>query len=179
MKIIVSGIPGTAMPPSNYSDLEAAMIVAYLRGAAAGDSITVTAGNSIRGKTLFEGKGRCATCHNDASRTAPSLSDIGMLRRPLELEQSILDPGASLSSSFRFVRAVTKNGTVVTGRLLNQSTFSVQILDAAEHLRSFDRSNLREFAIVRTSPMPSARGMLDAQEVADVVTYLTTLRGQP
>jgi len=26
--------------------------------------------------------------------------------------------------------------------------------------------------------MPSSRGMLDTQEVADIVTYLTTLRGQ-
>jgi len=66
----------------------------------------------------------------------------------------------------------------VTGRLLNQSTFSVQILDSAEQLRAFDKSALREFAVVKTSPMPAARGALDAQEVADIVTYLTGLRGQ-
>jgi putative heme-binding domain-containing protein len=178
VKIIIAGIPGTAMPPNNYSDLEAGMIVAYLRGTAAGDIVTATPGDAARGKELFEGKGKCATCHTEISRTAPPLSDVGLLRRPLELEQSILDPGASLNPGFRFVRVVTKNGTVVTGRLLNQSTFSVQILDAAEQLRAFDRSSLREFAIVKTSPMPSARGLLDAQEVADIVTYLTTLRGQ-
>jgi mono/diheme cytochrome c family protein len=28
VRIIISGIPGTAMPPNNYSDLEAGMIVA-------------------------------------------------------------------------------------------------------------------------------------------------------
>jgi putative heme-binding domain-containing protein len=178
VKIIVSGIPGTAMPPNNYSDLEAGMIVAYLRDVAAGDSVIVAAGDKARGKTLFDGKGKCATCHTEGSRMAPSLSDVGALRRPLELEQSILDPSADLNPNFRFVRAVTRNGTVVTGRLLNQSTFSVQILDSAEQLRAFDKSSLREFAIVKTSPMPSARGTLDAQEVADIVTYLTGLRGQ-
>lgn len=178
VKIIISGIPGTAMPPNNYSDLEAGMIVAYLRGTAAGDSVTVTAGDGTRGKALFDGKGKCATCHTDTSRTAPPLSDIGMLRRPLEIERSILDPSADLNPNFRFVRAVTKTGTVITGRLLNQSTFSVQILDSAEKLRAFDRSSLREFTVVKTSPMPSARGVLDTQEVADIVTYLTTLRGQ-
>ena len=178
VKIIVSGIPGTAMPPNNYSELEAGMIVAYLRGVAAGDSVTVATGDKARGKTLFDGKGKCATCHHEGSRMAPSLSDVGALRRPLELEQSILDPSADLHPNFRFVRAVTRNGTVVTGRLLNQSTFSVQILDSAEQLRAFDKSNLREFAIVKTSPMPSSRGALDAQEVADIVTYLTDLRGQ-
>jgi putative heme-binding domain-containing protein len=178
VKIIISGIAGTAMPPNNYSDLEAGMIVAFLRGTAAGDSVTVTAGDSARGKTLFDGKGKCATCHNDASYMAPPLSDIGLLRRPLELEQSILEPSASLSPNFRFVRLVTKTGTVVTGRLLNQSTFSAQILVDGGELRAFDRTNLREFAVVKTSSMPSARGVLDSQEVADVVTYLTTLRGQ-
>jgi putative heme-binding domain-containing protein len=178
VKIIISGIPGTAMPPNNYSDLEAGMIVAYLRGTAAGDSVTVTAGDSTRGKALFDGKGKCATCHTDTSRTAPSLSDIGMLRRPLEIERSILDPSADLNPNFRFVRAVTKTGAVITGRLLNQSTFSVQILDSAEKLRAFDRSSLREFTVVKTSPMPSARGVLDTQEVADIVTYLSSLRGQ-
>jgi putative heme-binding domain-containing protein len=178
VKIIISGIPGTAMPPNNYSDLEAGMIVAYLRGTAAGDSVTVTAGDSSRGKALFDGKGKCATCHTDTSRTAPSLSDIGMLRRPLEIERSILDPSADLNPNFRFVRAVTKTGAVITGRLLNQSTFSVQILDSAEQLRAFDRSSLREFTVVKTSPMPSARGVLDTQEVADIVTYLSSLRGQ-
>jgi putative heme-binding domain-containing protein len=177
-KIIISGIPGTAMPPNSYSDLEAGLIIAYLRGTAAGDGVTVTAGDGARGKTLFDGKGKCATCHNETSRTAPPLSDIGMLRRPLEIERSILDPSADLSPNFRFVRAVTKTGTVITGRLLNQSTFSVQILDSEEKLRAFDRSSLREFTVVKTSPMPSARGVLDTQEVADIVTYLTTLRGQ-
>jgi len=176
--IIVSGIPGTAMPPNNYSALEAGMIVAYLRSVAAGDDVVVPAGDRDRGKTLFDGKGKCATCHGDRSRMAPSLSDVGALRRPLELERSILDPSADLQPNFRFVRAVTKDGVVVTGRLLNQSTFSVQILDSAEQLRAFDKSGLREFAIVKTSPMPSSRGVLDAQEVADIVSYLSGLRGQ-
>jgi putative heme-binding domain-containing protein len=178
VKIIISGIAGTAMPPNNYSDLEAGMIVAFLRGTAAGDSVTATAGDSTRGRALFEGKGKCVTCHAETSRMAPSLSDIGVLRRPLELEQSLLDPSAALNPNFRFARLVTKTGTVVTGRLLNQSTFSVQILDSTDKLRAFDRSSLREFAVVKTSPMPSVRGVLDPQELADVVTYLTTLRGQ-
>ena len=111
VKIIISGIAGTAMPPNNYTDLEAGMIVAYLRGTAAGDSVTVTAGDSTRGKALFEGKGKCGVCHSATSRTAPPLSDIGMLRRPLELEQSILDPSAVLNANYRFARVVTKTGT--------------------------------------------------------------------
>ena len=54
VKIIISGIAGTAMAPNNYTDLEAGLIVAY--GTAAGDSVTVTAGDSARGKALFTAK---------------------------------------------------------------------------------------------------------------------------
>jgi len=176
--IILEGIPGTSMPPNNYSPIEAGMIVAYMRGIAAGDSVAVTTGDAARGKGLFEGKGKCSACHDAESRTAPSLADVGALRRPLELEQSILDPSADLHPDYRYVRAVTRSGAVVTGRLLNQSTFSVQILDSAQNLRAFDRADLREFVINRTSEMPSYRGTLDTQEVADLVTYLTTLRGR-
>jgi putative heme-binding domain-containing protein len=177
-RIIIGGIAGTAMPPNSYSEAEAGMIVAYLRGAASRGGAAFTAGDASRGRSLFEGKGRCATCHNTASRMAPSLSDVGAIRRPLEIEQSLVDPSAELHPDFRFVRAVTKSGETVTGRLLNQSSFSVQILDSAERLRAFDKSELKEFAIKTTSEMPSFRGVLDPQEIADVVTYLLTLRGQ-
>lgn len=176
--IIVEGIAGTSMPPNNYSALEAGMIVAYMRGIAAGDTVVSAAGDVGRGKALFDGKGKCGTCHTPTSRTAPSLADVGALRRPLEIEKSILDPSAELHPDFRFVRAVTRAGAVVTGRLLNQSTFSIQMLDSAQQLRAFDKADLREFVIMKTSEMPPSRGTLDSQEVADLVAYLTTLRGR-
>jgi putative heme-binding domain-containing protein len=176
--IIVEGIPGTSMPPNRYSELEAGMIVAYMRGIAAGENVEGATGNLERGRVLFDGKGKCATCHAPDSRTAPSLADVGALRRPLEIEQSVLDPSAELHPDYRTVRAVTRSGAVVTGRLLNQSTFSVQIMDSTQRLRAFDKVDLKEFVIMRTSEMPSYRGTLDPQEVADLVTFLTTLRGR-
>ena len=39
-------------------------------------------------------------------------------------------------------------------------------------------TSLREFTILKESPMPSYRDKLDAQELADLVTYLRTLRGR-
>ena len=176
-RIVLNGIPGTSMPPNKYSETEAGMIVAYLRGAARG-GVTTTTGDATRGRAIFSGKGRCATCHNETSRMAPSLDDVGIVRRPLEIEQALVDPNADVNYDYRFVRAVTRNGETITGRLLNQSSFSVQILDGDARLRSFDRSDLKEFAIKTTSEMPSYRSELDSQEIADLVTYLVTLRGR-
>jgi mono/diheme cytochrome c family protein len=54
----------------------------------------------------------------------------------------------------------------------------VQLLDTDERLRSFRIADLREHGFAET-PMPSARRKLSTQEIADVVSYLTSLRGQP
>jgi mono/diheme cytochrome c family protein len=51
----------------------------------------------------------------------------------------------------------------------------VQLIDTNERLRSFVKADLREHGFAPT-PMPSYRGRLTPQEVADVVAYLATLR---
>ena len=56
----------------------------------------------------------------------------------------------------RFYRVVTKAGEEVTGRLLNHDTYTVQLLDLDERLRSFRRADLREHGFDET-PMPSYR----------------------
>jgi hypothetical protein len=73
---------------------------------------------------------------------------------------------------------VTRQGETIAGRLLNQDSFSVQLIDAKERLRLLDRSALREVVILKDSPMPSYKDRLTPQEQADVVTFLTTLRGR-
>ncbi len=77
----------------------------------------------------------------------------------------------------RGIRVVTKTGTTVTGRLLNQDAFSVQLIDDKEQLRSFERSALREAAILTKGLMPSYQGKLTEPQVNDVVNYLASLKG--
>ena len=88
------------------------------------------------------------------------MSDIGALRRTVEIEQSLLDPNAEVLPQNRFYRVVTKQGETITGRLLNLDTFNVQMLDSKERLLSLQRSDLREADFVKESPMPSYRGKL-------------------
>ena len=170
-RIIVSGIPGTPMPPGNFSGSQASTIVAYLRSMAA-SSGTAAAGDAARGRTVFEGKGQCLTCHavgGVGSRVAPSLTEIGSFRRVVEIRTSLIEPDAEIRPENRSVRAVTREGATITGRLLNQDTFTLQLLDAQERLLLLEKSNLREFSLLKTSPMPSYRDKLSAQELADLV----------
>ena len=180
VEIIRRGIPGTAMPPGNYANTQATQIVAYLRSLAMSAENARIAGDAGRGQTLFEGKGQCLTCHavnGTGARLGPDLSDVGQLRRTSELERALLDPGGDVRPQNRTVRAVTRDGTTITGRLLNHDTFTLLMLDSREQLRSLSKSNLREMTIIKTSPKTSYRGKLSSQEIADLVSYLTSLKG--
>jgi len=179
-RIIINGIPGTPMPPSSFSQAQADTIVAYLRSLVGAGTATVAGGDAARGKAMFEGKGGCRSCHRvngNGSRVGPDLSEIGALRSPANIEQSIRDPNAEIRPENRYVRAITRDGATFTGRVLTEDTFGVQIIDSHEKLVSLSKANLREYAFLKDSPMPSFRGKLSAQEVADLVSYLETLKG--
>jgi putative heme-binding domain-containing protein len=180
-QIIRSGIPGTPMPASNFSEEQAARVVAYLRSVAASRQSVSAVGDPVRGKALFENKGTCMTCHRvsgNGSRLGPDLTNVGQLRRAIELERSLLDPDAEVLGNNRFYHVTTKDGVTTTGRLLNLDTFSVQLLDSKEQLRSFVKSDVRDHGFVDKSTMPSFKEKLSAQELADVVSYLVSLKGK-
>jgi mono/diheme cytochrome c family protein len=77
----------------------------------------------------------------------------------------------------RSIRAVTRAGKVITGRRLNEDTYSVQIIDGEERLLSLLKSDLKEYTVLKTSTMPSFKNTLTTMELDDVVTYLRTLKG--
>ncbi len=177
--IILKGIPEAGMPPHAMPEFAAQTIVAYLRSLAT-EGRTPIRGDAARGKSVYENKGGCAGCHRigaDGSRLGPDLSEIGALRRVVDLERSLRDPNAEVLPQNRFYRVVTKSGEIVTGRLLNLDTFTVQLLDTQEHMRSFKRPDLREAAFIEDSPMPSIQGKISATEMDDLVAYLASLKG--
>ena len=180
VQIIRNGVPGTGMPAQNMNENQARTIVAYLRSAATAPASTLTGGNPTRGKALFEGKGGCLSCHRvsgNGSRQGPDLSDVGMQRRAVELETALLDPGSSVLPQHRFVQVRPKNGPAVTGRLLNQDTFTLQMIDSQERLRTFVIADLRDYSVLKDSRMPSYKDKLSRQELADIVSYLVSLKG--
>ena len=77
----------------------------------------------------------------------------------------------------RPVQLVTADGTRITGRRLNEDTYTVQLIDGQERLRSFDKADLREFIVLMESPMPSYEDQLSPQELADLLAYLVSLKG--
>jgi len=140
-------------------------------------------GEAARGKAVFEGKGDCLSCHRvkaTGSRYGPDLTMIGSERRatPAYLERALLDPDADVAAANRGVRVtLKKDGTVVTGRLLNRDMFTVELVDGQGNTKLFTKSELSDVTIVTKGLMPSYKGKFSSQEVADVVSYLGSLKG--
>ena len=181
IRVITTGIPGTGMQAFKLDSSEIAGIIAYLRNMTSFDRGSVKAGDAQRGRAIVEGKGGCATCHRvgaQGSRVAPDLSDIGAMRSAGSLLRSLTDPTSQMMPINRPVRAVTRDGTVINGRRLNEDTYTVQLLDEQEKLISLVKSDLREYTIQTVSPMPSYQTKLTPDELADVVAYLLSLKGR-
>lgn len=154
-------------------------LAAATPGAQRGDQNETLAGDGERGKALVESSG-CFDCHRideRGSRLGPNLSRIGSRRTPVRLRQALVAPDEEVVPDNRFVRIVTKEGTTVTGKLLNQDAISVQLMNPKEELKTYLRANLREYTIIDKGLMPSVEGKLNAQQVADMVSYLSSLKG--
>src|SRR5436190_13851737 len=82
-RIARSGVPNTAMPPNPaLSEAQAGNLVAFVRSLVGGRVIgnataTALAGDPARGKTIFEGKGTCTTCHAVNGVGGTSGPDLG------------------------------------------------------------------------------------------------------
>ncbi len=178
MDTVLKGVPGTAMPATQMASADLVALVSYIRAMKDYGARRVAVGNAANGKTVVEGKGGCLKCHRvgtTGSYTGPDLTEVGASLPAATIEDTLLDPDAAAQPGHRTIRAVTKRGEVITGRRLNEDTWSVQIMDSRERLVSLWKPDLKEYQILE-SPMPSYRDTLTADERADVVAYLLSLQ---
>jgi putative heme-binding domain-containing protein len=182
VNIIRNGIQGTAMPPNNLTEAQAGLVVAYLRSLPAAILTSKTAGlqgDPLNGKAVFEAKGGCMNCHmvkGVGGFLGPDLSSVGLTRRSIELERAMTDPDADIRTGNRTLKIVAKDGTTTIGRLLNQDTYSLQMIDAKGNLLAVMKDAVRSWDVMTASAMPKFTDKLTTQEMADVVSYLGTMK---
>lgn len=178
VRVISEGAAGGRMPAFSLRPDELSGVIAFIRAGFDPEGVAVRIGDPVRGKAIYDGKGDCASCHRIngvGSRTAPDLSDIGLIRTPAILQTNLTDPAATLQPIFRQVRLVTRSEETIIGRRLNEDTYSVQVLDSNEQLRSLVKADLVSYELSSTpvhQPTTLANG-----EVADLIGYLLSLRG--
>jgi len=68
-------------------------------------------------------------------------------------------------------------GKKINGFLMNEDTYTVQIMDMNEQLHTYEKAGAVNYRIEKSSAMP-AYTALSADEVNDLVAYLWTRRPQ-
>lgn len=177
-RVIRSGIPDTEMPGSLMDAKEIWQLAAYVRTLGRVQQ-TAAAGNAANGAQVFRAKG-CIGCHTvgvEGGRSGPSLSAVGGRRNGAFLKAKVEDPGASVPEKFRLVTLSTKGGKQISGQLLNEDTFSIQLRDGGDRFHSIWRDDIATLKMEHRTPMPAYKGKLSGSELDDVVAYMLTLRG--
>ena len=133
-------------------------------------------GEEKRGRIVFE-KRSCLKCHAGGSPLGPSLAGAAQRFSRDDLIVAIVDPARDVAPPYQTTQVVSKSGKIVTGLIvyespeatLVQTTPETTIRIAGEEIIAMKKSKL--------SLMPS--GLLNGasdQELADLVSYLKTLR---
>ena len=190
---IHDGIPGTAMPAATeggigvgMSDEEIWQVITYIRSLEKKASAAQT-GDTTRGKELFYGTAACGTCHmvnGKGGRLGPDLSSTGASRSVEYLADSVRLPSKRLavglaeplkdfSQEYETVTVVTADGTKLQGVVLNEDSFTVQMLDTREELRLLEKAKLRSYEKTRESLMPAYDAKaLPEKDLKDLIAFL-------
>ena len=173
---ISEGIPGTEMSATFYKEDRVWQIIAYIRSLNA--VADPSAGDKARGAALFRTKG-CVRCHRvggQGGRLGPELTEIGRMRSLDYLRQSIVEPAADVQPRYWVASFTNASGKPVEGFVMNEDTYTVQLMDMGEQLHSYDKAALKDYKVEKISKMPSYRDSLTGEQVGDLVAYLSSLR---
>jgi len=165
------------MPGSYFPSNQIWQVVAFVKSLSRPSSGASVPGNASSGAKLFRRDG-CSKCHlisGEGGRLGPDLSDIGSIRSPSYLRTAIADPNAKEIAGYRAVRIVDNTGKQIAGVRLNEDTYSIQVMDDQENLRSLLKRDLREVEVSKGSAMP-AFSKLPPADLDDLTAYLYSLK---
>jgi cytochrome c oxidase cbb3-type subunit III len=174
-RVIRYGLPETEMPGHNMTQREIWQIAGFVRTLGRLDAASVR-GDARNGEMLVRGKGSCLQCHvleGQGGHLGPPLTDIGRRRSPAYLRTKLVNPGEELAANFKLVKLTTRSGQSMSGVLLNEDTWSIQLRDNNMGLHSFWKQDLTGLAVEQRTLMPSYAKRLNEQELTDVVAFLT------
>jgi cytochrome c oxidase cbb3-type subunit III len=188
---IHSGVPGSLMPSfqGKLSDDDILKVGAYLHSLRGTAIDNPTPGDVAHGEEIFWGKGQCGTCHTITGRGSligPDLTNIAGTRKTTEIINALTKPqhrvlgdgGVHLEElpvmdTYNAVHIALKDGKSLDGVLLNQDSYSLQIIGSDNEFHHIDRADIRTLT---TKPplMPTDYDKrLTPAEFTDLMAFLT------
>jgi cytochrome c oxidase cbb3-type subunit III len=185
--VIRQGRPDKGMPGSNLSDTDIAAIVAFIhdakaKAAAEGggrrsvDVEDLQTGNLEAGRQYFNGAGGCAQCHSLTS----DFAKVGARYQGLALLQRLLYPGSGRAAGPPPARpnatVTTRDGKVVTGKVMFHDEFTITLADAGGWTRSWPVTQVK---VAIDNPLQAHVDQLPKytdKDMHDVFMYLQSLK---
>lgn len=191
LDVIRNGAPGTVMPAwkGKLADDDILKIGAFLhslRGTAIDNPLP---GNVAQGEEIFWGKGQCGSCHMLGGRgglKGPDLTNVAAEYKSNLIIDALTKPnhrvygdgGVHLRAlppmdTYDAVHVTLATGRTLDGVLLNQDSYSLQLMGDDNQLHLLDRSQVR--AVAAKAPlMPSDYDKrLTKEEFTDLMAFLT------
>lgn len=131
--------------------------------------------DATRGRAAFVAAG-CAVCHqvgSEGGAFGPALSELGARANPEQVIRSILQPNADITEGFTLLSVATKDGKTFAGRRQEETAMALTLMQPDSTSVTIKRADIAKQESLPTSPMPPFDRVLTAQQVADVVAWLS------
>ena len=140
----------------------------------------IAGGNWQAGRTLFNGKATCATCHElrgEGKRVGPELGNL-VHRDYASVLNDIIDPNATINPDGVGYIVTRKDGSSTVGTRIGESAYELQIAQVGGAVAKLKKSDIAKTEPMTVSLMPPGlEKNLSATELRDLMTFLLTTPG--
>jgi putative heme-binding domain-containing protein len=193
LPVIKNGVPGTIMPAfsGRISDDDVWRVISYIDSWKAVAIDNPLAGNVAHGEQVFHGKGQCDTCHmlnGKGGKGGPDLSNIASTRKANSIIDALIKSDHRIYGNggthilnlapvdtYPAVRVTLDSGKTLSGVLMNEDSFSLQMLGDDKQLHSFDKARLRKITMGSSAMPTDYDKRLAPDEFTDLLAFLTRL----
>jgi len=142
-------------------------------------------GDPARGYKLFrEHSGlMCIRCHaiNGAgAQVGPDLSDVALKYSKDDIITSVLEPSVRIAEGYRTATFEMRSGVMLSGLVKSENKDAMILYDTSGEEKRIEKADVQSRTESKLSLMPAGQAaLLTKEEFADLIAYLTTLRGSP
>lgn len=140
-------------------------------------------GDPKRGSAVLSAQGKLATCYachfiNGTGRDfGPDLSKIGARLKREQILESLLQPSKVIAEAYKAITVEMKDGSAQAGFLVKEGAHDITLKTATGQSTLIMKGDISTQTKLPASLMPEGQAQgLTAQEMADVLTYLESLR---
>ncbi|MDG1070896.1 MAG: c-type cytochrome [Akkermansiaceae bacterium] len=139
-----------------------------------------TGGDVDKGKAAFYGHGiaqcqRCHTMHGVGADVGPELGAIGKSKDAKYLLRSLVNPGAEVAEGFGLGTVTLRDGTAITGTILTKDDKGNSRVKIEQKITVIAPDKIAS-QTTPVSAMPPMAGILNKQEMRDMVAYLLSCK---